>query len=140
MAHSISSGDRQFLSDLESARIEPAAFDHRAHIRAAYIYLTESGPDRAPERMRDTLLGFLAHHGVDPSKYHETITRAWILGVRHFMQMTPETRSADEFIDANPRMLDPKIMLTHYSAELLFSPQARASFVEPDLGPIPRHD
>jgi len=30
-------------------------------------------------------------------------------------------------------------MLTHYSAELLFSPEARAGFVEPNLDPIPRH-
>jgi hypothetical protein len=28
--------------------------------------------------------------------------------------------------------------LTHYSAETLFSPQARASYVEPDLAAIPR--
>jgi hypothetical protein len=30
-------------------------------------------------------------------------------------------------------------MLTHYSAERLFSPQARVAFVQPDLDPIPRH-
>jgi hypothetical protein len=140
MAHSISSSDRQFLADLESARIEPTAFDHRGYVRAAYIYLVESDSDPAADRMRDTLLGFLKHHGVDPSKYHETITKAWILAVRHFMQLTPVAQSADEFIDANPLLLDSRIMLTHYSAELLFSPQARASFIQPDLGPIPSHD
>ncbi|HEY5553094.1 MAG TPA: hypothetical protein VIK52_14470 [Opitutaceae bacterium] len=31
------------------------------------------------------------------------------------------------------------LMLTHHSTELLFSPGARAGFVEPDLDPIPRH-
>ncbi len=36
-------------------------------------------------------------------------------------------------------MLDAKIMMTHYSAEVLFSDEARAEFVEPDLEPIPRH-
>jgi hypothetical protein len=35
--------------------------------------------------------------------------------------------------------LDSKIMLLHYSAGLLFSPEARAAFVEPDLDPIPRY-
>jgi hypothetical protein len=30
-------------------------------------------------------------------------------------------------------------MLTHYSADLLFSDQARANFVEPNRDPIPRH-
>ena len=32
-----------------------------------------------------TLHAFLACHGITPAKYHETITRAWILAVRHFM-------------------------------------------------------
>jgi hypothetical protein len=90
--------------------------------------------------MRDTLRGFLEHHGIPVSKYHETITRAWIMAVRHFMDRTPPTPSADTFIDGNPRLLDPKIMLTHYSAELLFSPEARARFVEPDIDPIPRRE
>lgn len=30
-------------------------------------------------------------------------------------------------------------MLTHYSADVLFSPEARAGFVEPDVQAIPRH-
>jgi len=34
-------------------------------------------------------------------------------------------------------LLDTKVMLIHYSAETLFSPEARASFVEPDLEVIP---
>ncbi|MFT5516394.1 MAG: hypothetical protein ACI80V_002526 [Rhodothermales bacterium] len=31
-------------------------------------------------------------------------------------------------------------MLTHYSAQLLFSDEARAAFVEPDLHPIPTYE
>jgi hypothetical protein len=34
-------------------------------------------------------------------------------------------------------LLDSKIMLTHYSASVLDSADARASFVAPDLDPIP---
>ena len=37
-------------------------------------------------------------------------------------------------------LLDSKIMMTHYSAEVLFSDEARARFVEPNLSPIPRYD
>lgn len=89
--------------------------------------------------MREALKGFLEFNGVAVSKYHETMTRAWILAVRHFMEATPSSESADAFIEQNPEMLDSKIMMTHYSAELLFSAEARATFVEPDLDPIPRY-
>ena len=120
--------------------MSPKAFDHRAHIRLAYIYLTENEDDAALALMRSALLEFLRHHGIDLSKYHETMTRAWILAVRHFMEISSACGSSDAFIEKNPIMLDTKIMMTHYSAEVMFSPEARARFLEPDLVEIPRHD
>jgi hypothetical protein len=138
--NALSSDDRRFRAAFESGAFPKAQFDHRAHVRLAYTYLAESGVETAFTRMRAALLSFLGRHGIDPSKYHETMTRAWILAVRHFMEMGGPSASADAFIDANPRLLDAKIMMTHYSAELLFSDTARSGFVEPDLGPIPRHD
>lgn len=135
-----SADDRRFITDLETGRLSAAQFDHRAHVRAAYTYLADAEPGVAEERMRQTLLAFLERNGVPSSKYHATITKAWILAVRHFMESSPSCASFDEFIDGNPVLLDSRIMLTHYSAEVLFSPEARAAFVEPDASPIPRHD
>jgi hypothetical protein len=140
MKYHLSPDDRHFIAALEAGSIEPIEFDHRAHVRAAYIYLAQTDADQAALRMRDTLLAYLRSRGVDTSKYHETITKAWILAVRHFMALTPTAESANAFIAANPQLLDAKIMLSHYSAELLFSSEARAAFIEPDLGPIPRHE
>ncbi len=62
------------------------------------------------------------------------------MAVRHFMEDTPSCDSSDLFIEKNPRMLDKKIMMTHYSAEALFSDEARGKCVEPDLDPIPKYD
>jgi hypothetical protein len=139
MNHRASPEDRAFRTEFEAGRFPPAEFSHRAHIRLAYVYLTEHDTDAAYERMRQALLTFIRHHGIEVSKYHETITRAWIMAVRHFMEISPDAESADLFIENNPRMLDPKIMLTHYSAEVLFSDEARARFVGPNLSPIPRY-
>jgi hypothetical protein len=139
-AHALSEDDRRFRADFEGGALAPAAFDHRAHVRLAYVYLAEGAPDEATRLMRAALLAFIARNGVDPAKYHETMTAAWILAVRHFMAITEPCASADEFIGRNPVLLDSKIMLTHYSAGLLFSPEARAKFVEPDLDGIPRHE
>ena len=140
MAHLLSPDDRAFRTQIESFTFPPADFTHRAHLRLAYVYLTEYTTEQAYAFMRDTLRTFLTHHGVDLSKYHETITRAWILAVRHFMEATSDAQSADGFIEQHPEMLDSNIMLTHYSAEVLFSDEARATFVEPNLEPIPRYD
>ena len=140
MSHRSSREDRAFGSEFESCAFRVAEFNHRAHLRLAYVYLTDHDVETAYRSMRDALPAFLEHNGVDPSKYHDTMTRAWILAVRHFMEKTPDSDSADLFIEQNPQMLDSNIMMTHYSAEGLFSDEARAQFVEPDLDPIPRHE
>ena len=139
LKHQLSNSDREFRAAFEAGAYAPADFSHRAHVRLAYVYLAESDVDLALERMRAALVSFLSHHGIPASKYHATLTRAWILAVHHFMHRSPEASSADDFIERNPMLLDSKIMLTHYSASLLFSDQARADFVEPNLDPIPRH-
>jgi hypothetical protein len=137
MPHQSSAFDRVFRSDFEAGRVPPAKFDHRAHVQLAYVYLTELDPDAAYQAIRSALLNFLCRHGIDGSKYHDTLTRAWVLAVRAFMDRSPPCESAQEFLAANSRLLYSKILTAHYSPELLFSDAARARFVEPDRRPIP---
>ena len=138
MSHHLSPADINFKKDVEACTFPVPDFDHRAHLRLAYVYLVENETDEAVRLMRIALLGLLNKAGIDPSaKFHETLTRAWVLAVQHFMGCTAESGPADDFIDKNPAMLDSKIMLSHYSAEVLFSDKARHAFVEPDLEPIP---
>jgi len=140
MKHKLSSQDRTFRGDFEAGRVRPENFDHRAHVRLAYVYLAEHDADAAFASIRTALLAFLRHHGIDLSKYHETMTGAWVLAVRHFMEVSPGAEHSDAFIEANPTLMNSKIMLTHYSADRLFSEGARARFVDPDLEAIPRYD
>ncbi len=135
--HALSEADRTFRTAFETFAVAPAEFSHEAHVRLAYIHLAELDVDAAVPRMRDALLKFLEHHGIPRSKFHETLTRAWVLAVRHFMNKSSSASAAD-FIARNPQLLDSRIMLTHYSAEVLFSADARESCVEPDLDPIPQ--
>ena len=138
MTHLVSKEDLGFKDKVEACEFPVPKFDHRAHIRLAYIYLVEGTTKQAIQRMRSALMGLLKH--ADPSKkYHETLTEAWILAVHHFMNKTENSESADDFIDKNTVMLNSNIMMTHYSAEVLFSDEARAEFVQPNLNPIPRY-
>ncbi len=140
MNHLPSAADQDFRRRFEAGEVLPADFNHRAHLRLAYVYLCENDTDTAHQLMQRALWSFIERHGIDPAKYHETITRAWVMAVRHFMENTLPTASAESFIEKNPVMLNPQILLTHYSAEVLYSDEARAWFVEPNLAPIPRPD
>ena len=139
MKHEVSNSDMEFLMAFEAGAYAPADFNHRAHVRLAYVYLATNDVERATTLLRAAIVNFLRHHGITPTKYHETLTHAWILAVFHFMHRTPSALSADDFIDHTTLLLDSRIMMTHYSAERLFSQHARHGFVEPDLEPIPRH-
>lgn len=139
--HRVSPADLDWRDAFEGFRVAPSDFRHREHVKLAYIHLVTLGPEQAVERLRQSITALLAHLGVDPAaKYHETVTRAWVLAVHHFMHCdrTPAP-SADVFIDANPRLLMQDIMLTHYSRDHLFSDAARQGFVPPDRMPIPLH-
>ena len=138
--HTLSEDDLAFRESIESCELFVSEFDHRAHLRLAYIYLLESDPETAFERIRKAITNILNHNDVDPAKYHETITKAWVLAVQLFMRRSGTVQSSEHFIELNPRLLDSKIMLTHYSEEHLFSDEARMAFVEPDLDPIPRDE
>ena len=137
MKHRASPEDDRFRNDLEALQIEPERFDHAAHVRLAHVYLCEDSVDGAVGRMKGALLAFLAHLGASESKYHETITRAWVMAVDHFMNQSDGCASCADLVRMNPQLLDSKIMLTHYSADVLFSPAARRAFVEPNIQPIP---
>ena len=140
MRHLLSEDDLILKRDIESLEFPVSAFDHRTHLRLAYVYLTENGPDIALKRMRTALNSLLLHIDIEPStKYHETLTAAWILAVYHFMNKAQFCDSSDDLISQYPIMLDSKIMMTHYSTEVLFSEKARRVFIEPNLDPIPRY-
>lgn len=139
MKHQLSKDDLAFKEQVETCCIPVSDFDHKAHLRLAYVYLVANDVNQSVTLMRETLIRLLRHVGIDPAKkFHETMTEAWILAVHHFMKKTDIADSANAFIAQNPSMLDSNIMLTHYSADVLFSETARQRFVEPDLDPIQR--
>ena len=129
--------DRKFLGAFERCELAPENFGHREHVRLAYIYLAQHDADTALTKMRDGLRRFLEHVGAPPTKYHETITRAWLLAVEHFMREASPTANFEQFAASAPQLFAPGAMQTHYTSELLKSEEARQRFVEPDLQPIP---
>ena len=132
--------DAAFRDDFEAGRIGTAGFRHRDHLRLAFVYLCESNVDSAHRRMRASIERFLALHGIDAGKYHETLTLAWVQAVRHFIEQCPHADSFAAFSAHDPRLLDAAIMDTHYSRDRLFAPSSRTRFAKPDRAPIPQHE
>jgi hypothetical protein len=81
----LSPADRRFLEAFENCELSAAEFHHREHLRLAYLYCSLQPADAALAAMRRGLQRFLAHVGAPASKYHETMTAAWLLAVQHFM-------------------------------------------------------
>lgn len=71
--------------------------------------------------------------------YHETVTRAYLRGVRLFLAEAGRSEPLHDLV--NELLLSPMGRrdwpLRFYSRERLFSVEARRSFVAPDLGALP---
>jgi hypothetical protein len=110
-------------------------FGHREHIELAWTYLGLYTVDNAQRAVRDGIRHVAKLHGA-PDKYHETITRSWThLVAVH--RAHGDGDSFDEFIAANPGLLDRQLLGRHFSRELIGSPEARARWLGPDVRELP---
>jgi len=117
------------------------AWTHEAHLGAC-LWLLAERPDIDVDakigaiirRFNESVGGVNDDHG----GYHDSITRAYVAGVRLFLSETDETGLAER---VNAMLLSDvgrrDWPLRFYSRELLFSVAARRGFVEPDLAPLP---
>ncbi|MCC4798087.1 hypothetical protein BCT30_01215 [Enterovibrio norvegicus] len=140
MTHSLLHTDIAFVASVEECSFPVEDFNHRAHVRLAYAYFVDNDTESSNNLLRKALVGLLQFNDIAPSaKYHETLTKAWLLAVNHFMHHTDTCDNADMFIDLNPQLLDSQIMMTHYTKARLFSEEARHTFIAPDLDAIPEY-
>jgi hypothetical protein len=123
--------DQAFARAFEHGDVTPAEFDHRAHVRVAWVYLHEAAtPGEALARMRDAICRFAAAAGAS-QKYHETITVLWMRLLEGVRARGASGELAD-VLAAHPELADKDLPLQYYSRERLFSEAARSAWVEPD--------
>ena len=132
---SLSLPDTEFIATFERAGFSSHDFPHRAHLRMAWLYVRHRGIDDAIDQASNGIRRLAQAHG-HTTLYHDTLTRAWVYLVADAAASTPVT-DFDVFLAAHPELLDKNLLLRHYSPELLFSADARARWVAPDLCAIP---
>jgi len=142
---------RLFTSDSEIVRVgegllacslQPADFTHEAHLGATTYLLTrrrdidlDTALPRIIRRFNESFGGI----NDDTQGYHETITRVFVHGVRLFMAEAECDEPLHELVNAllQSPMGRRDWPLRFYSAERLFSTEARRHFLPPDLAALP---
>ncbi len=131
--------DPELWSRFGSQAIAHADWDHRLHLRTAYLHLARFDLDEAHLRMRAGIIRLNHAHGLQESVsrgYFETTTRAWMHLVQAARLAARPTDSV-QLLDLCPELLEPTLPLRYYSRARLFSAHARSVFVEPDLKALP---
>lgn len=108
------------------------AWTHPAHLFVCHHLLQTATPHEVLEQLRVLIpahnerVGILPYHG----GYHETVTRYYVEAVSH-----AALRSTAELLAAPSCQRDAP--MRHWSPEVLGSPAARHTWVEPDRAPLP---
>ena len=124
------------VRSFEDATVAHDDWKHAEHLVVALYYLTRHDLETAHAKMRNGILDLLVRgFKVDLTKempYHETITLFWMRTVADF-NASKNGSSLLEKANEVAYKWDKDYPLNFYSRELLFSDEARARFVEPDL-------
>jgi hypothetical protein len=125
--------DEAFARAFEAGKVTVDAFDHVAHMRVAWVYLREEGSaDAALPRMRHAIQAFALAAG-RPQRYHETITVVWLRLLDGARRRAGVPCELSELLPQFPELANKDLPLKYYSNDRLFSDDARARFVPPDL-------
>jgi hypothetical protein len=125
--------DRDFLSALETATLDPAAFTHHAHVRAGFLILREAPTfGAALDRIERAIRTFAAKHGKD-GLYHATVTVAFMTLIHARMAAKKDT-DWESFATGNPDMFEADVLARYYPKAFLADPATRAAFHLPPVG------
>jgi hypothetical protein len=133
--------DHEFLAEFESASISREQWTHRAHVRTAYLYVRRLPFQEALDRLRGGIKALNHANGVADTPtagYHETLTVAWARVIAAALPSPDPAQDFDSFAQRHPDLLRKDLLQQYYSMERMFAAEARASFVEPDLTPLPQ--
>lgn len=126
--------DEQFLAAFLDCTLPAAVFDHRAHVRVAWLFCNRHGLNEAIEQVCYGIARYAAHLGAT-QKFHRTLSEAL---TRIIAKEAAQSKTWDEFVAANPLLMSNarQLLARYYSPELLESDSARDHFIAPDRLPL----
>ena len=125
------------VEKFEAGAIPRKEWTHAAHLTVALWYALDHDLDLAIEKMRVGIFNLLESFGVDLAKempYHETLTVFWMKTVFTYLE---NSRDRDSLVQMTNDLIktcgDSGLPLKFYSRASLFSSEARAKYIEPNL-------
>jgi hypothetical protein len=121
----------QFGRELLAGYRQDGTFGHREHLHMTWSYLRRGDADGVLPFLR----AVAESHG-ETEKLNVTLTRFWVDATAHAIERSG-AGDFEELLNRMPQLLEKNLPFRHWSREAIFSPQARASWLEPDLQPLP---
>jgi hypothetical protein len=122
--------DATFLAELEAGTLPPAAFDHRGHLRAAFLYLRAHDFPGACVAMKGAVQGFARALGRG-GLYHETLTIAYLALIAERLAEEPRDLGFERFLERYPELESREYFERYYPRGTLDAPETRTTFVLP---------
>ena len=127
----------RLAAGFDACTLRDEQWTHAAHLVVALRCLCRHETNVAIEKLRTGIKRINASLAKTPDAYHETMTIAWIRLIETFLATEDRRQSlsalAHRLIE---RCGDPSYIFTFYTREVLFSPEARTTWVPPDRRPL----
>lgn len=136
--------DDELIAQFEARTLPFKQWTHRTHVKVAFLYLSRFGFEGALTHLRKAIKAYNAVNDVPEGPlagYNETTTHALlhlIEAVRRAYAGTHPVDSADAFYDMHPQLHSKHVLRFFYTPQRRIEPEAKTTFVEPDLAPLPR--
>lgn len=108
---------------------------HRAHLAVGLSYARSMSFDEALDQLRNRISLYNQACG-DPSGYNETVTRLFLRKITSTCCRTEDIRPAHVIVEDLVSTCTVTWLYRYYSKERIWSPEAKATWVAPDLQPL----
>ena len=131
-----------FLESFEQGTWPKSAWTHAAHVAVAACYLIECPDQDVAGVMRRGIVHYNQCVGTinsDRSGYHETITLFWLAVVKARLRELADGMARIDVVRVVVVDLAPRrdLFREYYSFDVVGSVEARRSWIEPDMKPLP---
>lgn len=128
--------DTEFLEQFENQTLAPEYFDHRGHMRLAWLYLNQYPLQTAVHKVGVGISNYANSLGAT-DKFHYTLTEAIVRVMAIRLERTGDC-TFEEYLRINADLFTNLwgVIKEYYTEDAINSATAKSSFVEPDLKPF----